>query len=130
MMKNCASILQKLSALRNEMFEIIIFPCNQFGEKEPRSQRDIAFFARKHGFRGVILSKGDVNGVDTRPTFRFLKANSDNIHIDGNFEGRFLMHSSGRTEALHPSVDVLELMERLQASAASAQMTEPSTVEL
>lgn len=75
--------LRQLSALRNDMFEIIIFPCNQFGEKEPRSQRDIAFFARKHGFRGVIMSKGDVNGVDTRPTFRYLKANSDNIHIDG-----------------------------------------------
>ena len=65
-------ILQKISALRNEKFEVIIFPCNQFGEKEPRSQRDIAFFARKHGFRGVI-----------RPSFRYLKANTDNIHIDG-----------------------------------------------
>lgn len=75
--------LKQLSLLRNKHFEIVIFPCNQFGDKEPRSGRDVAFFARMHGYRGIIMSKGDVNGIDTRPAFRFLKANSSKKHING-----------------------------------------------
>lgn len=81
--KDNYSILKNLSNLRSEIFEIIIFPCNQFGEKEPRANRDVAFFARKHGYRGIVMSKGDVNGVNTRPAIRYLKANSLKTHING-----------------------------------------------
>ena len=83
--KDNYQVLQQLSTLRSDQFEIVIFPCNQFGEKEPRADRDVAFFARKHGFRGVVLAKGDVNGVNTRPAFRFLKAHSEKTHINGYF---------------------------------------------
>jgi glutathione peroxidase len=76
-------ILRDLSTLRSDMFEIIIFPCTQFGNKEPRTERDIAFFARKHGYRGIIMSKGDVNGVNARPAFQFFKSKSPKTHISG-----------------------------------------------
>ena len=81
--KDNYQLLQQLSQLRSNYFEILIFPCNQFGDNEPRVDRDIAFFARKHGYRGLVMSKGDVNGVNTRPTFQFLKANSLKTHING-----------------------------------------------
>ena len=76
-------LLQKLSTLRSDVFEIMIFPCDQFGHKEPRSNVDIAVFARRKGFRGVVMSKGDVNGVSTRSAFQFLKGNSNKTHING-----------------------------------------------
>jgi glutathione peroxidase len=83
-------ILEQLSKLRSDIFEIIIFPCNQFGNKEPRSDRDIAYFARKHGYRGMIMSKGDVNGVATRPTFQFLKTKSQKSHINGYIPSTYI----------------------------------------
>lgn len=68
------NLLKKLSAYRSDQFEILIFPCNQFGLQEPGSPTDIEQFARGRGFEGIIMGKGDVNGNDVRPTFRFLKS--------------------------------------------------------
>lgn len=96
--------LQLLSSLRSDIFEIAIFPCNQFGHKEPRSDSEIVVFARQHGYRGIIMSKGDVNGVNTRPAFQYLKSNSDLTHVNGNFEGRYLLNPSGNVMAFHPHV--------------------------
>lgn len=81
--KSSYQILKQLSQLRSDRFEIVIFPCNQFGDKEPRSERDIAYFARKHGYKGLIMSKGDVNGIHARQTFQWLKKYSMKTHIDG-----------------------------------------------
>ena len=66
-------ILKSLSSLRSNKFEILIFPCNQFGAQEPGDANQITNFASSRGFNGIILSKGDVNGQNTRPTFQFLK---------------------------------------------------------
>jgi glutathione peroxidase-family protein len=66
-------ILKSLSPLRSNKFEILIFPCNQFGAQEPGNPYQISEFATSRGFNGIIMSKGDVNGPNTRPTFEFLK---------------------------------------------------------
>ena len=62
--------------------EILIFPCNQFGRQEPGDGNAISSFAQQQGFDGIILSKGDVNGPETRPSFLFLKhaTGRDNIN--------------------------------------------------
>jgi glutathione peroxidase-family protein len=67
-------MLKRLSQMRSDKFEILIFPCNQFGQQEPGSPDEVARFARSNGFGGIIMSKGSVNGASTRPTFHFLKA--------------------------------------------------------
>jgi glutathione peroxidase len=66
-------LLKSLSPLRSNKFEILILPCNQFGQQEPGDSNQITSFASSRGFNGIILSKGDVNGQNTRPTFQFLK---------------------------------------------------------
>jgi glutathione peroxidase-family protein len=74
-------MLQRLSRYRSDNFEILIFPCNQFGAQEPGSEDDIKDFASKRGFGGIVMSKGDVKGVNTRPTFRFLKSRTPHKEI-------------------------------------------------
>lgn len=54
--------------------EILLFPCNQFGNQEPGSSADIISFAEQQQFEGMIMSKGDVTGANIRPTFKFLKS--------------------------------------------------------
>lgn len=68
------NLLARLNDLLPYGLELIIAPCNQFGNQEPGSDEDITNFARQKHFEGTILSKGDVNGFSTRPLFAFLKS--------------------------------------------------------
>lgn len=58
-------------------FEILAFPCNQFGAQEPGSAEDICSFV--DGYDSTMrkklrfLDKGDVNGKDARPLYKYLK---------------------------------------------------------
>ncbi len=75
-------ILKTLSPLRSNKFEILIFPCNQFGSQEPGNPYQITSFAQSHGYNGIIMSKGDVNGPNTRPTYQFLKQSTGKKQIN------------------------------------------------
>lgn len=74
-------LLQKLAGYRDRGLEIIIFPCNQFGAQESAKINEIVGFAQNYGYQGLIMAKGDVNGINTRPTFRFLKRATNKKHI-------------------------------------------------
>ncbi|KAK9811092.1 hypothetical protein WJX73_001991 [Symbiochloris irregularis] len=55
-------------------FELIGFPCNQFGGQAPgtsQEERDYAF--GKFGFEFPVMDKIDVNGDQAHPLYRFLK---------------------------------------------------------
>jgi glutathione peroxidase-family protein len=56
------------------MFEILVFPCNQFGAQEPGTADEIAYFAQQFGFDGRVMAKGDVNGRSAGATFQYLKS--------------------------------------------------------
>lgn len=59
--------------------EIIGFPCNQFGNQEQRSDAEIASFCQiNYGVTFPITEKSNVNGKNTHPVFKFLKA-----HLSG-----------------------------------------------
>lgn len=61
--------------------DIVLAPCNAFGNQEPGTPYDIYTFADRQEYDGIILSKGEVNGPKTRPLFKFLKDSTgrDNI---------------------------------------------------
>jgi glutathione peroxidase len=67
--------LQKLyEKYRNHNFEILGFPCNQFGEQEPGSSQDaVAFCQLNYGVTFPIFSKVEVNGDNAHPLFQYLK---------------------------------------------------------
>ncbi|WP_352400195.1 glutathione peroxidase [Anaerotignum sp.] len=69
---------EDLQALYNKYkdqgFEILDFPCNQFGNQAPESNQEIAIFcSSRYGVTFPIFSKIDVNGENAEPLFKFLK---------------------------------------------------------
>ncbi len=74
--------LQELYALYNEQgFEILDFPCNQFGERAKGSDEEIHKFCTDiFGTTFPQFSKVDVVGDDALPLFKWL---SDNTKFEG-----------------------------------------------
>jgi len=55
-------------------FEILAFPCNQFGGQEPATEPEIKQFCRsEYDVTFPIFSKIDVNGQGAHPLYRFLE---------------------------------------------------------
>ena len=96
--KDHYSLFRRLFKYRSRGFEMILVPSNQFMQ-EPKDDKDIAIYAKKQLFSGVILTKGDVNGKTARPLFRYLKQASGKKLIEWNFDGAFLVTSTGEVSS-------------------------------
>lgn len=80
-------------------FEIIGFPCNQFGEQEPGSDAEIQQFCRmNHGVTFPVMAKIEVNGKSAAPIYEFLKSSAPGVlgteAIKWNFT-KFLIAKDG-----------------------------------
>lgn len=53
--------------------DIIGFPCNQFGNQEPKSNAEIATFVAKYNVQFKMMDKVKVNGSAAHPLFKYLK---------------------------------------------------------
>lgn len=67
--------LQELyDEFKDSGFEILGFPCNQFGKQEPGSADSISEFCELNfGVSFPMFDKVDVNGSDAHPIFNYLK---------------------------------------------------------
>jgi glutathione peroxidase len=67
--------LEALSrAYKERGFEVLGFPCNQFGAQEPGSEAEVGAFCEKnYGVSFPLFAKIDVNGPNAHPLFQFLK---------------------------------------------------------
>lgn len=74
-------LIRRLQRYKKDGLVILLAPCNGFGAQEPGDAQEIRTFAAKKGYEGIILSKGEVNGVQTRPIFRYLKNKAKKSHI-------------------------------------------------
>lgn len=90
---------------KTQGFEILAFPCNQFGGQEPGSNPDIKQFAcTRFKAEFPIFDKVDVNGPNTAPVYQFLKANAGGFLgdlIKWNFE-KFLLDKNGKVVERYP----------------------------
>lgn len=65
-------------------FEILDFPCNQFGHQAPGSDEEIHdFCTTKYQTTFDQLKKIDVNGPTAHPLFNYLKTNAPEDYIHG-----------------------------------------------
>ncbi|XP_042321828.1 glutathione peroxidase 7 [Sceloporus undulatus] len=66
--------LQKLQReLGSSLFNVLAFPCNQFGQQEPNTNKEIESFARKtYGVSFPMFSKIAVIGTGANPAFKYL----------------------------------------------------------
>lgn len=96
-------------------FEILAFPCNQFGNQEPGSCVEVAEFAKKRFDADfTIFEKVEVNGPNTHPVFHFLKSVTKTTHIHWNFGVYFLVDKNGSVSAF-PRVNPASLSERIRS---------------
>ena len=67
--------LEKLyEEYRDDGFMILGFPCNQFGQQEPKSEDEIVFFCQgNYDVQFDMFSKIDVNGENADPLYKYLK---------------------------------------------------------
>ena len=105
--------LEKLyEKLHGKGLEVLGFPCNQFGEQEPGTNKDIATFCeRNYGVTFPMFGKVDVNGDDAAPLFKWLKKEQPGLMgseaIKWNFT-KFLLDRQGRVVARYAPNDTPE----------------------
>jgi glutathione peroxidase len=67
-------------AYKERGFEVLGFPCNQFGTQEPGTEAEIGAFCQKnYGASFPLFAKIDVNGPNAHPLFQFLKRRKPGI---------------------------------------------------
>ena len=91
--------------LRDELFVVVGFPCNQFGAQEPGTEDEIQEFCKvRYGVTFPLSSKIDVNGAQRHPLYAWLTAQENGFpgNIRWNFE-KFLVGRDGRVRARYPS---------------------------
>ena len=97
-------------------FNVLAFPCNQFGGQEPGTNEEVLEFARsEYGVEFPMFAKIEVNGADESPVYSFLKAGhpdeGGNQDIAWNFT-KFLVGRDGSVlERLGPQVTPEEIEE-------------------
>ena len=99
---------------KNKGFEILDFPCNQFGNQAPGSDEEIASFCNaKFGITFRQFSKIDVNGENEEPLYKFLKSQKGGIfneNIKWNFT-KFLVDRDGNVIGRFAPTDTPKSME-------------------
>ncbi|QBE63003.1 glutathione peroxidase [Pseudoduganella lutea] len=92
--------LEKLHERFHERgFEVLGFPCNQFGAQESGTHEEIGAFCEKnYGVTFPLFAKVDVNGADAHPLFQHLKKTAPGLlgteGIKWNFT-KFLVRRDG-----------------------------------
>jgi len=93
--------LQKLKDKYSDKdFEILAFPCNQFGSQEPGNNEEIQnFCSDRFGVSFPVMDKIDVNGSNTAPIYQHLKSQKPGLlgseGIKWNFT-KFLVDKTGK----------------------------------
>lgn len=91
--------LQKLyDKYKEEGFEILDFPCNQFGQQAPGTEAEIVEFCQlNYNVSFKTFHKIDVNGDDADPLFKYMKTEKKGAlgeKIKWNFT-KFLVDKDG-----------------------------------
>lgn len=107
--------------LHGKGFEVLAFPCNQFGAQEPGNDAEIkSFCSLNYDVSFPLFSKVDVNGDDALPLYKWLKESAPGIlgteMIKWNFT-KFLVDKQGnvvkrfspqdKPEEIEPEVEKL-----------------------
>lgn len=79
-------------------FEVLGFPCNQFANQDPGTNKEInEFCLLNYGVSFSMFEKIDVNGENTHPIYKYLKKEAKGVlgeKIKWNFT-KFLVDSKG-----------------------------------
>lgn len=101
---------------RDRGFEVIAFPCNQFGGQEPGDADQIAEFCEVNfGLSFPLMGKIEVNGAGADPLFDWLKSEAPGVlgtkRIKWNFT-KFLIDRQGKVVRRYAPTDKPERLEK------------------
>lgn len=101
---------------RDRGFEVLAFPCNQFGGQEPGNADEIASFCQLNfGVSFPLLAKVEVNGPGAAPLYDWLKSEAPGVlgskAIKWNFT-KFLIGRDGNVVRRYAPTDKPEKLER------------------
>jgi glutathione peroxidase len=102
--------LEKLyQQYKDRGFEVLGFPCNQFGAQEPGNAEEIAQFCKLNfGVTFPLMAKIDVNGPDASPLYDWMKAEKKGLMgttaVKWNFT-KFLIDRKGRVVKRYAPTD-------------------------
>jgi glutathione peroxidase len=96
-------------------FEVLAFPCNQFGAQEPGTAEEIDSFCKVNfGVTFPLMAKVDVNGSTADPLYNWLKRQAPGVlgttSIKWNFT-KFLIGRDGKVVRRYGSTDKPEKIE-------------------
>jgi glutathione peroxidase len=101
-------------------FEVLAFPCNQFGAQEPGDAAEIAnFCSLTYDVTFPVFAKVDVNGDDAAPIFKHLKKAQKGVlgteAIKWNFT-KFLVNRDGEVvERYAPTTKPEDIVKDIEA---------------
>lgn len=101
--------------LKDQDFEVLGFPCDQFGHQEPGTEAEIMeFCGTRYDVTFPMFAKVEVNGEGAHPLFQFLKSAKRGVlgseSIKWNFT-KFLVDRSGQVVERFGSRDTPEAIE-------------------
>ena len=106
--KDLEPLYQKYHA---QGFEILDFPCNQFGQQAPGTIQEIhSFCTANFDIHFPQFDKIDVNGENAHPLYTFLKAQAGGGDIKWNFS-KFLIGRDGKVIKRYESRDQVATIE-------------------
>lgn len=104
---------------KDQGFEILGFPCNQFMNQEPGTESEIQSFCQlNYGVSFQMFAKVNVNGKDAHPLFTYLTEQAPGIlgmkAVKWNFT-KFLVDRNGKVvDRFAPSTNPKELEEDIE----------------
>ena len=100
---------------KDKGFEILDFPCNQFGNQAPGTEEEIASFCdARFGITFKQFAKIDVNGKNSEPLYKFLKSQKGGLlgnDVKWNFI-KFLVDKNGKVVKRFSSTITPEKIEK------------------
>ena len=99
---------------KDQGFEVMAFPCNQFGGQEPGSADEIAEFCKVNfGLSFPLMAKVEVNGTGEAPLYSWLKSGAPGLMgtkaIKWNFT-KFLIGRDGKVVRRYAPTDKPEAL--------------------
>ena len=101
---------------QDQGFEVVAFPCNQFGAQEPGNAEEIASFCKlTYDVTFPMMAKIDVNGDDATPLYQWMKGEAPGLmgskSIKWNFT-KFLIDRQGKVVRRYAPTDKPEGIEK------------------
>ena len=101
---------------KDQGFEVVAFPCNQFGAQEPGNADEIASFCKlTYDVTFPLMAKVDVNGDTAAPLYQWMKGEAPGLmgskSVKWNFT-KFLIDREGKVVRRYAPTDKPEGIEK------------------